>query len=237
MKLHYLQHIPLETPGSLLEWAKEAGHTMTRTLFSACEPLPEHAEVDGLIVMGGPMNIYEEEAYPWLRAEKAFIRQTIEQHKPVLGICLGSQLIADAIGGKVTANPEPEIGWWPIEWKADALNHPLFARFPRQATVFHWHFDTFSELPPEARVLASSAACGRQAFVYGDRVVGLQFHLENTPELLKGYVEAARSDWPAGPYIQQPEEMIDQPERVAANQAWMAELAEGLFGRVPASHP
>ncbi|WP_058304227.1 type 1 glutamine amidotransferase [Gorillibacterium timonense] len=221
MRLHYLQHIELESPGSILHWAESHGHSVTRTLFSAGESLPDQTDFDWLVIMGGPMNIYEEEHYPWLSAEKAFIREAIDLAKPVLGICLGSQLIADVIGGRVTANPLPEIGWWPIVWTEDAQTNPLFSHFPATSVVFHWHYDTFSVLPPDAKILAASTACRQQAFSYRDHVFGFQFHLENTDELLKGYIEASPEVLSGGEYIQLPDEILAHPDDVTANQAWM----------------
>lgn len=221
MRVHYLQHIELEYPGIILQWAQEQGHSLTHTRFYNQEPLPAVEELDWLIIMGGPMNIYEEEQYPWLSAEKELIRQAIEAGKVVLGICLGSQLIADVIGGKVTANPQPEIGWFPVRWNAEAQEHPLFGVFPGEAEVFHWHYDTFSVLPPEAQVLAASDGCARQAYVYRDRVIGLQFHLENTVEMLHGYIAQGGGEMKRSLYVQTPEEVTDRLGHVEHNQQMM----------------
>lgn len=222
MRLHYLQHIPLEHPGSILPWAKERGYSVTCTRFYDGEALPEQQDFDWLLIMGGPMNIYEESEFPWLEAEKAFIRQAIASGKAVLGICLGSQLIADVIGGAVTRNDFPEIGWFPIKWNDEALKNLLFSGFPREAVVFHWHYDTFSVLPPEAKVLASSAGCPHQAFLYGDRVIGFQFHMENTLELLEGYVRESGQEMQQAAYVQTPQEVLSHPEHLTRNKAWMA---------------
>ncbi len=130
------------------------------------------------------MNVYEEAEYPWLAAEKAFIAAAIGAGKPVLGICLGAQLIAAVLGGTVSKGPQPEIGWYPVELTPAGRELPLFAGFPDRFTALHWHGDTFS-IPPGATHVASSAACANQAFAYdGGRVVGLQFHLEETRESL-----------------------------------------------------
>ncbi|MDF2926235.1 MAG: Glutamine amidotransferase type 1 [Paenibacillaceae bacterium] len=222
MRLHYLQHIPLENPGSILAWAKERGHSLSHTFFFDGEPLPELQDFDWLVIMGGPMNIYEEERYPWLAAEKELIRQSIEAGKVLLGICLGSQLIADVIGGKVTTNKQPEIGWFPVYFHQEAREDPLFSVFPEEPVVFHWHYDTFSVLPEEAQVYAYSAACKHQAYVYRGRVFGFQFHLENTAELLQGYIAESGNELNKADYVQTAAELIAHPEYLVRNNEWMA---------------
>jgi GMP synthase-like glutamine amidotransferase len=182
--------------------------------------------------MGGPMNIYEEDRYPWLAAEKELIRAAVGEGKGVLGICLGSQLIADALGGKVTTNPLPEIGWFPVFWNEAAAADPLFAGFPRESVVFHWHYDTFSVLPPQARLLAASAGCAHQAYVAGDRVVGFQFHLENTEELLRGYVEECGGELVKSDFVQIPEELLAHPEYAAECNVWMGRFLDRLEERI-----
>ncbi|MFT8887974.1 MAG: type 1 glutamine amidotransferase [Ethanoligenens sp.] len=231
MHLHYLQHIPLETPGSILSWAEERGYLLSHTAFFNGEDLPSQQDFDWLIVMGGPMNIYEEQEHPWIALEKAFIRQAINTGKTVIGICLGSQLIADVIGGKVTRGALPEIGWTPVTWNETAKANPLFAGFPETSVVFEWHYDTFSTLPEEAVVLASSPACAHQAFVYRERVFGFQFHLENTPDMLRGYIAASGDEMVPGPYTQTPEQVMAHPARIAENNAWMAAFLTALENR------
>ncbi|MFM9327668.1 type 1 glutamine amidotransferase [Paenibacillus mesotrionivorans] len=232
MRIHVLQHIELEHPGSIRDWARERGHPLAYTRFYLKESLPGTESFDLLLIMGGPMNIYEEERYPWLAAEKKLIRAAVEAGKGVLGICLGSQLIADALGGKVTANPLPEIGWFPVIWNEAAGADPLFAGFPRESVVFHWHYDTFSVLPPGAKLLAASAGCRQQAYVVGDRVVGLQFHLENTAELLRGYVEECGGELVRSDYVQTPEELLGHPEYAAFCQMWMELFLDRLEERI-----
>lgn len=228
MKLHYLQHVSSEDPGSILVWAEEKGHVVTHTRFYDNESLPDQQDFDWLVVMGGPMNIYEEHKHPWLAAEKTFIRQAIDSGKVVLGICLGSQLIADVIGGKVTTNSQPEIGWFKIRWNDEAKNSPLFSFFPPEPVVFQWHYDTFSVLPPEAKVLAASEACSHQAYVYRDRVFGFQFHLENTPELLQGLIAECHEEMKPAAYVQSPEEVMAHPEYIGRNNIWMAAFLSRL---------
>lgn len=224
MRIHYLQHIPLETPGSILHWASQHEHSITGTHFYNNDALPSTDTFDLLIIMGGPMNIYEEDQYPWLADEKRLIQNAIDAGKFVLGICLGSQLIADVIGGKVTRNSQPEIGWWPIHWTPEALQLSELAHFPQNPTVFHWHYDTFSTLPAEAKILAQSTACRHQAFVYRQRVFGFQFHLENTPDMIAGYIASSGHEMKPTGFIQSPEQVLSRPDHIKQNNQWMAEF-------------
>lgn len=221
MRLHYLQHVPFENPGSILLWAKENDHRITSTQLYQNEPLPQHHEYDWLVIMGGPMNIYEEDLYPWLTAEKVFIREAIETGKVVIGLCLGGQLIADVIGGKVTQNPVKEIGWFPVRLSDQARLSPLFSFFPEQPVVFQWHGDTFSILPEEARCIAESDACKHQAFIYKNRVFGFQYHLENTVSIIESLVENCRAEMLPGAYVQRPEELLAHPEYIEQCNKWM----------------
>jgi len=198
--VHYLQHVPYEGVGSIRDWAGARRHELLGTLLSAGPHeslgLPTLDTVDFLVVMGGPMNIYEHDAYPWLVAEKDLFRACIAAGRPVLGICLGAQLIADVLGGEVTRAPYEEIGWYPVELTEQGRGLPVFSGFPDRFTALHWHGDMFS-IPAGAVHVASSAACPNQAFSYdGGRVVGLQFHLEETRESLAELVEAAGQDLP-----------------------------------------
>ncbi len=176
---------------------------------SGAGALPAPEGLDLLVVMGGPMNIYEHEAYPWLAAEKRFIRACIDAGKMVLGICLGGQLIADVLGGTVTRAPFEEIGWLPVELTEAGRRLDVFADFPERFTTLQWHGDMFS-IPPGAVRAAFSEATPNQAFCYdGGRVIGLQFHLEETRETLGELVEVARARGevcaapgkPLGPYV------------------------------------
>lgn len=202
-----LQHHPIEGPGSLTPWL--ARHTTSLQIIRlyAGEECPAAAAVDLLIVLGGPMSVNDEGEFPWLLAEKAFIRQVIDRQRPVLGICLGSQLIANALGAEVRANTEKEIGWLPIEGIAASAALPF--AIPN-STVFHWHGDTF-DLPAGAILLARSEACAHQAFCYQEKVLALQFHLETTPELVKLFVETGQDELVAAPYIQRPEAILSAP--------------------------
>ena len=180
MRVHVLQHVPFEGLGSIESWLVDNGHTLSSTHLYEQEALPDITAFDMLIVMGGPMGIYDYHEHPWLKPEKKFIRACIDAGKPVLGICLGAQLIADVLGGKVTRNPEKEIGWFSIEVTAEGRDTAIGPLLAEADDVFHWHGDTFA-IPPGAIHLARSDACEHQAFLYDGHVLGLQFHLEVTP--------------------------------------------------------
>lgn len=181
MKVHWFQHVEFEGLGLIEPWLRARGHEITATRWWAGETAgADAAECDWLVVMGGPMNIYQHRDYPWLVAEKAVIAAAVARGARVLGVCLGAQLLADVLGGRVMQNAEREIGWWPVRavhaLTSAATGDERYA-FPAEVTVLHWHGDTFT-LPPGARRLAESEGCAQQAFAVGERVLGLQFHLE-----------------------------------------------------------
>jgi GMP synthase-like glutamine amidotransferase len=207
MRLHSFEHVPFEDLAEIGVWAENNGYKLSRTRFYVNDKLPDLEEIDWLVIMGGPMNIYEEDLYPWLTREKAFIAEAISHKKLVLGICLGAQLIADVLGGPVSRNTFKEIGWLPVRLNAAADNSPLCHNLPIEFTAFHWHGDTF-QIPQGAQGVAFSAGCSNQAFVYNNHVVGLQFHLESTPASVKKLIANCRDELVTGPYIQTAAEML-----------------------------
>ncbi len=208
MRIHYLQHVPFEGLGNIENWALLRGHQISDTQLYNSDPLPEPEEFDWLIVMGGPMNIYEEGRFPWLAREKTFIRDTINSGKIVLGVCLGAQLIANVLGAKIHRNQCPEIGWFNV-WLTDAASRSrAFNRLPKRLTAFHWHGDTF-DLPPGATWIAESDACRNQAFEYGGgRVIGLQFHLDTTLESIRRLVAHCGDELVPGEYVRSERELL-----------------------------
>lgn len=227
LRLHYLQHVSFEVPGTIASWAQERGHEVTGTRLYAGEPLPGVADLDWLVVMGGPMNVYEEDAYPWLSAEKALIDDAVAAGKVVLGVCLGAQLLADVLGGTVTRNAYPEIGWFPVTLTAAAAESPAFGRLPAEFTPLHWHGDTFS-LPPGAVHLAESTACANQAFSYGERAFGLQFHLECTAEEVADLARESCAELVDGPWIQTAEQLLGEREALRRSGELMRSLLDGI---------
>lgn len=205
-------------------WLERRGHRVTATRLQRGEPLPPVREVDWLIVMGGPMNIYEHDRYPWLAREKAFIRDACVMNKRVLGICLGAQLLADVLGARVTRNQEPEIGWFEVELTDEGERSTVFRSFPKRFEAFHWHGDTFS-IPGASGSLMKSDACVNQAFAVG-RQVGLQFHLEVRAADVKRWL-AEDAPTPAR-HVQSREEMLRDGARFRLNNRLMCQLLEGM---------
>lgn len=175
--------------------------------------------VAGLIFLGGPMSVNEDLAY--LRRELGLIDEALAAGKPMLGICLGAQLIAKALGARVYANPVKEIGWAPIHLTEAGRRDPLLGRLRDPEVVLHWHGETF-DLPSGATWLAYSEACRHQAFRYGSNIYGLQFHLEATPEMIAA--------WCAAPVNRRDVEELPAPIDPLAHQDRLGELSSSVFG-------
>lgn len=227
MRIHSLEHQPEEGPAKIADWAAARGHTITRVALYAGEAPPALEAFDLLLIMGGGMNIYQHRDHPWLVAEKEFLRCAVDAGKPILGICLGVQLLADVLGGKVFQNAEKEIGWWPIE--VTDRTAP-FAGFPQKLMVMHWHGDTYT-LPPGARCVASSPGCPQQAFVWSDRVVGLQFHLEMGAVHVADLAHVAADDLTPGRFVQSAEQLTRTPADLPAAHAALYTLLDELAAK------
>jgi GMP synthase-like glutamine amidotransferase len=181
MRVLVFRHVPFEGLG-LIEPALAERHIEVdfADLYQPDAAPPDIGRYHALIFMGGPISVNDD--LQFLRHEMGFIRQAVARRQPILGICLGSQLIARALGASVRRNPAKEIGWYGVRFTPVADGDRLFDGLSEE-TVFHWHGETF-DLPPGAELLASSDLCRNQAFRVGDRVYGLQFHLEVTPEII-----------------------------------------------------
>ncbi|MGO0123098.1 type 1 glutamine amidotransferase [Desulfothermobacter acidiphilus] len=190
-----VQHVACEGPGLLAEVLSSEGWELDiRVMDQPGATLPETiASYKALIVLGGPMGAYEEEAYPYLYKVQELIRNAISRRVPVLGICLGGQLIARALGAAVNPNAVKEIGWYKIRLTEAGKKTPLFQNLPEEFWVFQWHGDTF-DLPEGAILLAKGDTCTNQAFVYRDCAWALQFHLEVTPAMVAHWAEIYREE-------------------------------------------
>ncbi len=227
MRLHYLKHVPYEGLACIADWANRQQFSLTGTELYKNEPLPAIADFDWLVIMGGPMAVYDEQEYDWMYAEKRFIEKTITAGKTVIGICLGAQMIADVLGAKVYKNKEKEIGWFPVYGTAEAQNHPLFDFIAPELSVFHWHGDTFA-LPHSAVHLFYSEATRNQAFIYAEKVIGLQFHFEANAGSINQMVENGLAELTPGEYIQSVEEIGSELHRIEQNNQIMFEILNRL---------
>ena len=177
-RLLVCQHVPYEILGTLDPLLRDVGCRIRYINFGRQpDAKPDISRYDGLVVLGGPMNCDQSERYPHLATEIDLIQESIRHGKPVLGICLGAQLIARALGARVSKNPVKEIGWYNLSPTDAGKADPLFSKFAPRQMIFQWHGDTF-EIPDGAEHLAMSPDCPNQAFRYGDNVYALQFHLE-----------------------------------------------------------
>lgn len=214
--IHVFTHVPFEGPGTVGLWAQQRSHHLS--LIEVWEPsseLPSLARGDHLIVLGGPMGVHDLEKHPWLVAEKRAIARAIDAGARVLGICLGGQLIAEALGATVRVHDFPEIGWHRVMRTPGAEDDPVFSAFPKVFVPMQWHYDSFS-LPPGALRCAGSEACAQQGFSFDDgRVIGLQFHPEMTLELINAILSRSTVDQ-ASPFVQDPAEFSVNVEAAAA---------------------
>lgn len=221
MRIALLQHVPFEGPAAIADWAMARGAGIAVTHLYRDEPLPPLAQFDMLVAMGGPMSANDEARYAWLTPEIALVSCAIDAGKILLGVCLGAQIIAKALGAKVYAAKQKEIGWFQVK-RTEAV-HSLFEGLPAAFDAFHWHGETF-DLPPGAVRLAETASTPNQAFAVSGRVLGLQFHIEATPASVADLLQNAADEIGAGPFQQ-------GPDAIRAGIGACASL-EPLLGRV-----
>ena len=226
-KVYVLQHHPVENLGTIAEALEGAALAWQYVRTYEGHPVPREMKgAGGLIVMGGPMAVYQADQYPFLRDEMRLIEQAVREELPVLGVCLGGQIVAAALGAKVTRNPAgKEIGWYPVTLSDDAQEDRLWRGVAPNFTPFHWHGDIF-EVPAGAVSLASSEKTACQGFRYGSSVYALQFHIEVTPES----VAAMAAEWPR----ELEKEKISAAEMIGATAGHLPELellSDAIFGR------
>ncbi len=188
MRLLVLQHIACEHPGVFSEVMRERGVEAVAVELDAGEPLPDWRAFDGVLAMGGPMGAGDDAEHPWLAPERELVRESVEAGRPFLGVCLGVQLLAAALGAPVHPVERPEVGLLEVELTAEGRADPLFAGLDERLVSLQWHGDTF-DLPAGAVRLATSPAARNQAFRVGEHAYGIQFHLEVTAEMARQWGE------------------------------------------------
>lgn len=223
--VYIIQHVDFEGPGIIPDLLEEAGYPwQIRRVFDgqALPESPELAKSSGLILMGGPMNVDQTETYPWLTQELILVRRAIQEHLPVLGICLGAQIIAASLGAGVQPMEEPEIGWFPVSGY-------LWGQMEEQQ-VLHWHGQRFS-IASGAINLVQSKACREQAFRLGSKVLGLQFHLEVDRQGLESLISHSQGDLNAsGSWMQSPDQIRDGYAKWASScRDQLGRVLNGLF--------
>jgi GMP synthase (glutamine-hydrolysing) len=218
--------VSFEYPGSIVKWAAGNNYTTSFSNLSEPEIFPPLDSFDMLVIMGGPMGVYEEEKYRWLKKEKLFIRTAMDSGKKILGVCLGSQLLAEVLGAKVYPHHQKEIGWWPVQ---KVNSHPLTKPLPDELTGFHLHGDTF-DLPKGAVQLFKTVGCEQQGFIYGNNVAALQFHPEIEKELLAGMMEHEKEETERSAYVQSTKEIMQQADLFLPQQKkWMYQFLDNLL--------
>lgn len=215
MKFLVFQHAPSEHPGSLRDFMRADGFTWDAVELDAGEPIPDVAGYDALLVLGGPMDVWEEDFYPWLAIEKKVIRDWVTAGRPFLGICLGHQLLAEAMGGEVGKMAQPEVGVCPVSLTPEGMGSPLFLDFPGSFPTLQWHGAAVLRVPDEALVLAHNAHCPIQAMQIGPRAFGIQYHVE--------LIDTTVSDWGAIPEYRCALESITGPGGQERLEAAVAE--------------
>lgn len=229
MDIYCLQHVPYEGPGRISDWAMTHGHDFRVVHLYRGEPLPDVRELDLLVLVGGPMSVHDEAQYSWLLPEKKLIGRCLADGKLTLGICLGSQLLAEVLGARVYRNRWKEIGWFPVE-RCSPDGGALFKSLPRRFPVFQWHGETF-ELPPGTTQLATSEACSVQAFEH-PYALGLQFHLEVTEAGVADLVRECGREIDSGPYEQTPTQILAAADHFASCGDRLTEILDAMEKRI-----
>lgn len=207
MKILFVTHADFEKPGFIETWAKQNSFDTQEIRPYLGEKLPEANSFDLLVSMGGPQSPLSIDEAPYLYDEIKLIGQAIKQNKQIIGVCLGAQLIGEALGAKTERSPYREVGLYPIELLEGAKTDPIFQSFPAKFDVMHWHSD-MPGIPDGAEIIAASAGCPRQIVRYSERIYGFQCHLELTQDLVKGMIEKCPNDLVAGKYISTIEELM-----------------------------
>ena len=216
-KIHIINHVDFESAGYISDWIAENDLILSETNIYNNDNFPDLADFDCLVSMGGPMSAaLDDDKYPWFADEINFIKKAIYAEKKVLGICLGAQFIARALGAKVKVNQHKEIGWHNINFSPEILQTKFFSGFPTVFEAFHWHGDTF-ELPKDSIRIASSEGCANQGFIYGENVAGFQCHFEFTEKSLNRLIYKASKELVKSDYVMTKNEILNKIEMLKRN--------------------
>ncbi len=228
MRVHIIQNDPVVVPGTIEEWLMENELPFSITKVFLEEPFPNIDSVDFIILLGGRMGAYEEDKYPWLRKEKQFIRHVLKQNKMMLGICLGCQLIASALGANVFPHNEPEIGWHSINFTKEGKSHPLLKHLNTNIPFFQFHFDSF--LLPNGATSIGHTECANQGFTIGKNVLAVQFHPEVNDATVRYFQE---NQYPnaEGPYINAQEDIYNR-RHIKESRNFMIQLLQNFHNQM-----
>ncbi len=229
LKIQCFMHVPFEGPGIIIDWVDREGHSLKYTRFYEGDPLPDPDCIDLLVIMGGPMNVYDYHIHPWMEDEISWVAGFIKTEKPVLGICLGAQILASALGSQVFPGKDKEIGWHNIRFLPSLGDFKIFEKLPSAGRVFHWHGDTFN-IPDGAIRIAESNLFPNQGFIYEGRVIALQFHLEVAPANVERLVENCRDELVPAPFIQTEKELLDKSMFTDENRQLLYRFLDYLAG-------
>jgi GMP synthase-like glutamine amidotransferase len=227
LRIQVLQHEPFEGAGLTEEWAKANGHPLSVIHVYENEALPALETFDWLVIMGGAMSVNDESEYGWLKPEKELIRKAVKTGKIIVGICLGSQLIANALGQKVYPNPAKEIGWFPIFLTSEGLQSDFLAEKWNNQSFFHWHGETF-DLPENAINLAYTEGCRKQAFSIGNKVFAFQFHPETNAQTFGQMVNAGGAELIKDKYVMTAAEMKKQHDAMRSTRPLYLEFLDKI---------
>jgi GMP synthase-like glutamine amidotransferase len=232
MRIHYLKHVAFEGLGTMEEMFVARGYSLSRTCMYEDQSLPSIHDIDALVVMGGPMSVGDDNEYPWLTLEKEFIESVIKRDVPVLGVCLGAQLIANVLGAKVGKNTNEEIGWFPVK-RTKGLIDERVENLPISFDAIHWHGDTF-DIPEGANNFMTSEATANQGFVYGDNTLALQFHLEMLPSHVQAIYQECGKPEKTGKYVRGLEDMLAPVEKYKQARKTLEGFLEAfIFQKLP----
>lgn len=216
MHIHYFQHDHFEDLGFIGDWAASHNFSTSVTRFDKKPELPSLEEFDWLVVLGGKMGVNDTDQYPWIISEIEFIKKVIDSGKIVIGICLGSQLLASALGAGVYKNSEPEMGFYPVIFNQNAQNDTIFRHFTPELNMMHVHFDIF-DLPKGAIAMASSLVTPCQAYRFGNNVFAFQFHFEISESNAPDFIREITPEIVPGIHVQSPTEMLQNIKHCRLN--------------------